>query len=471
MDSFEPYGKDSWSGAGLRDCFEDVNTGKRLRKPLTKNRLLQPLTHTATRNIGDTPLGFQRGLDVPPPLPGGYGVEKVEKVQVVDAIASVSRDSRPPSAQKPRVGTWVAPPLANVRFSAGMSLRRAGENVTASSVWSKPKEIFVLPLQMQTAVRDLAAETSAERREICDGMRLTVWVVNPENEETSSPLLEPLAARSPDQTLAVEPIDLIIERGSGPCVTSPSVTPLRFGESFRLRDASSVFYLGHGDDCTSLRWTRLEAGEDAAAHHNLRFAAHGSELGAPLLFGRPIVVQRVPLPPPTGDDADSDSSDYDSSESESDRMLRGVAPRRALKQRAHHDTTSANSQGACSLIVDCDALLSRLADGGSTFSAALLPVEQDESINSARDEAIRSSSGSESEETRSLDLILTELRTQLQHESAAEQEQRVALEQTAQRRAELQRQIDEGDKLLQNVREARATRNSQISGSGYMSQV
>lgn len=473
MDSFEPYGKDSWSKTGLRDSFEGMKMGKRLGKPLARNKLLQPLPQSATRTISDTPLGFHRGLDLPPPLPGISAVEKLQADQAINP--PVSRDSRPLSAQQPRIGTWVAPPLANVQFSAGMSFRKPGESMATPSLWSKPKELFVLPIQMQTAIRELAAECSSERREICDGMRLTVWVMNPDNGETSSPLVEPLAARCPDQTLALEPLDLTIERGSGPSLNLPSLSPLRFGESFRLRDASSAFYLSHSrDDCNSLRWIRLESGEDAADHHNLRFVAHGSELGAPLLFGRPLVVQRVPLPAPSGDDTDSDSSDYDSSESDSERMLRGVGPRRATKQRDPHVTTSTNAQAASSLIVDCGALLSRLTDGGTTFSAAFLPVEHNEcnvTISSTQDEAIRSSSGSESEEVRGIDLILSELKTQLQQESTIEEEQRVALERTAHRRAELARQIDEGDKLRQHAKEARATRKAQNGNGGYMCQM
>merc|ERR1712190_149667 len=96
-----------------------------------------------------------------------------------------------------------------------------------------------------------------------------------------------------------------------------------------------------------------------------RFCAHGGELGAALVLGRPVSMQRVLSP---AQDGDSDVSESDSDMSESERILCGLPPKGA-KARACKATSSRQAPARAQI-----GLFSRLADApGGVFSAVWLP--------------------------------------------------------------------------------------------------
>lgn len=252
---------------------------------------------------------------------------------------------------------------------------------------------MLLPLETQHAIRHLAASCTESRPFVRSGSLLTVWAIL---EEGGSPhLLEPLAARRLDRSLAVEPIELVAERQSA---GDDDDQPLRYGEGFRLRAAGcSSLYLGHTSAGASggLQWAATPTapaggarGQEAPkAPRGTRFAAHGGELGCPLLLGRPLSLQRVRSPsPPTPEDSD-DASESDASDASMDsgrRRARRATARSRRKAEAQAATSAAALEAAAAsatpLLPEAgryasEGLFSRVADVvGGIFPATLLPL-------------------------------------------------------------------------------------------------
>lgn len=184
-----------------------------------------------------------------------------------------------------------------------------------------------------------------------------------------------------DSTLAVEPVELTIERPS----EFSAGGSLRYGECFRLRAKDSMLYLGHGSDSSGLRWERVHRRELASDRRGLRFAAHGGELGKPLHFGRPLTLQRVASPAPQSDSETDSESEFSAhgSDSETEILLRGVGLRPGpgsarVKRKRRRDGISTNapeSSPSAATGVSRSMLLSRLADAEGGVSVTMLPAE------------------------------------------------------------------------------------------------
>jgi len=226
-------------------------------------------------------------------------------------------------------------------------------------------------------------------------------------------LLEPLAARRLDRTLAVEPIELALERqsssasggGGGGGEGDEGAAPLRYGEGFRLRAAGVAgLYLGHGarggPASLGLHWIKRPAacatldGKAPPPPRGTRFAAHGGELGAPLLFGRPLSLQRVSSPPVSPESSDvedsEEGSDSDASGSRGHcrrpggccRVARAAAAAAAAKEEEEAKANKAAATAASALLPEADryaaeGLFSRAADVEGVFPATLLPLLDD----------------------------------------------------------------------------------------------
>lgn len=216
------------------------------------------------------------------------------------------RPARPPTAERTRV-------LAVVSFPARLQLRGPGEAPGPPGPFSAPGNL-VLTLDTQDAVRELVSACAQGKAEIMDGTCLTAWTA------AQPPELEPLTARRIERTLAVEPIELVAERQGG---EGSSAQVLRYGEGFRLRAAGTRgLYLGHEGVGTC--W---KSAQDLAPPRGTRFAAHGGELGAPLQFGRPVSLRRVPSPPPSEADSDLEYSDDEAGSPSTQEKLVGEEPK------------------------------------------------------------------------------------------------------------------------------------------------
>ncbi|CAE8690917.1 unnamed protein product, partial [Polarella glacialis] len=279
---------------------------------------------------------------------------------------------------------------------AQLRLRAPGETPGPLGPFASPGEPLVVPLQTQDAVRDLVAACGRGRAQLCDGACLTAWTLsgNPEESEGIVQLIEPMAARrAEDRSLAVEPIELVAERQGSAATGGSDGAPLRFGEGFRLRAAGcSGLYLGYSISGGGLQWLQAAPSNDDEAApvppHGTRLAAHGGELGGPLLFGRPLSLRRVPSPPAS--DADSESDDdlgVDESESEFDdprgppssRQVRfgsaKAVPQKAASKKPPVGASSALLPEAARYAEE--GLFSRLADQAgaeSAFPATFLPL-------------------------------------------------------------------------------------------------
>lgn len=281
------------------------------------------------------------------------------------------RPERPLPEQRQR------PPLSEIGFPAQLRLRGPREAPCPPGPWSDGcGEVLVLPLEIQRAVRRVGAVCGAGRPLVTDGSLLTVWTIV--GEGAGGPhLLEPLAARRVDRTLAVEPIELIAER-QAKSSSEGDDPPLRYGEGFRLRAADSGgVYLGHTAGA-GLRWVCSSVAEPAVVAtasptervnvppHGTRFAAHGGELGCPLLLGRPLSLQRLLSPAPTPEDSEEDFS------SSSDSDASGSSAGRAARRRRAQQRSSAAADKASRYATE--VLFSRVADvEGGVFPVALLP--------------------------------------------------------------------------------------------------
>lgn len=369
-------------------------------KALLRRKLLQPLVRPPASLVGAQ--GYSE--EAPSFLRGAAPVPGVDKTPFrLDANTptadktSFAPPQRPgtsgsSSSSRPRTAERSKPPIAAVAFPAHLQLRASGEAPGPLGPFASPGEALVIPLETQDAVRDLVAACSRGRAQVCDGACLTAWTLLDASAEASCQLLEPVAARRLDRTLAVEPIELVAERQGSAGAGAGDGAPLRYGEGFRLRAAGcSGLYLGHGGGTDGLRWLQSPSAalEDlpAAAPRGTRFAAHGGELGVSLLLGRPLSIRRLFSPPPS-EASDSDAEDLQSDDEDECESDSGEQQRRRVRfQRKALPKAAAGSQASakpgnspCALLPEAaryaqEGLFSRLADqAASPFDAAFLPL-------------------------------------------------------------------------------------------------
>lgn len=274
----------------------------------------------------------------------------------------------PQASGRPRTAPRVAKPLSRITFPGKLQLRGPNEAAALPSQWAAPRGDLVFPLERQSVVRQLVEECGAEHLEVTNGSHLSAWVMNARECDAAPLVMEPLAASRVDRSLAVEPIEFIIHQ---PLKTSRS---LHYGEPFRFKAANSDLYLCHGGDEGGLRWERF-AGKGSCPH-NLRFAAHGGELGAPLLFGRSLKLQRVRSPAPSSEsESETESSD---SESEQHRHCRRQQLTSAKRVAPASEATCSQTLPAPSCEIP-GPLISRLGDTCEMLDVALLPVRHHQS--------------------------------------------------------------------------------------------
>jgi len=356
-------------------------------------------------------------------------------------------------------------------FPGMLSLRRAGDRPLGNM--SKPGEAFVLPLDVQGSVQKCARGCSAQKVEVSGGMHFTAWAVSSDEDSNSASLLEPLVAYRSGRSLAVDLVELVMECCTGlengaasSDVELADKTPLRYGECFRLRAADTGLYLCHDANENGLRWQRCDS-KRVAELVGSRFAAHGSELGAPLILGRPFSLQCVASPAPPSDSDSECDSDSASSDSELDALLRGASGggRSRSRMKASELVESAGCEVAESLVPDSSqALFSRLADTSSVFSVMFLPVDTPRTLGQ-HGGASRATAEvlclDDEREMHNMDGIVAELNREMKEECEAVQQRRTATEQSNQRIAVLENRIAPGEKLLQATRDVVIKRNAQ----------
>eukprot|EP00928_Gymnodinium_smaydae_P011819 TRINITY_DN14325_c1_g1_i1.p1 TRINITY_DN14325_c1_g1~~TRINITY_DN14325_c1_g1_i1.p1 ORF type:complete len:447 (-),score=74.29 TRINITY_DN14325_c1_g1_i1:86-1426(-) len=402
---FDLHGFEAWpQGHHLDSSPENIALGSKalLRRKLQPLQRLPPCPYPVDASLVSAGArvaregGLSVGEALAADLPAGYP----------SASHRFAPPERPQTAERPRTAQRTAPPLAQVAFPARLGLRRPCESAGPVGLWAGRGDDFVLPLDTQRSVRELAIACGEGKREVLQDSRLTIWAVNAEE-------LEPLAARRVDRALAVEPVTLVAESCTAPRAPGAQRARLRYGECFRLRDADTDLYLGHSSEPGGrLRWERLGAGQSPSECRGLRFAAHGSELGAPLLYGRPLSLRRVASPAPPSDTESEDDSEDECSDEEF------MAHRRSLKREAAAKTAASSS---CTPVEqakppDVGPLLCRVADTDSMFSVALLPVgarEREVIQQTPEVLTLESPVCSDEEELANIDTILLGLRSQL----------------------------------------------------------
>lgn len=277
---------------------------------------------------------------------------------------------RPSTAQRtgPRLGVFAFPPL--LHFCS------EGETVLPSLFANRGA--LLLDLNTQETFRNLAASCSASSVEVSKDTRVTIWAVAMERQSMleaaqadTSIVLEPLVAFRADRTLAVEPIECVIEGESA------DADQVCFGQAFRLRIGWGVEYLVH--EGNRLWWEAPEAGgvSDRCVSQGALFAAHGGELGTPLVLGRVIALRHMPASEFSGEESSS-------SVSSCERLLRGMGspcarrarPRRPGSGRSLHTATvtRSTSDGRSTMgSGTCERLFSYLADFETSVPVVLLP--------------------------------------------------------------------------------------------------
>lgn len=264
---------------------------------------------------------------------------------------------RPETAERsgrPALGSEIA-------FPAQLHLRSAGEPANSPGFWTRQSGALMLSLQAQHEIRRIAGACSENSVQVSDGAYLTAWAVDSQERDNGPQLLEPLAAHSLHKSLEIEPVEMVLERQHA-STEEDAATPLCYGEGFRLRTKGTDLYLTHAGIGGALGWAR-NAQESVIgqkiAPHSLRFTAHGGELGAPVLFCRPISMQRVRSPAP-----DEDSSSESEDDSEHFRRMR--KQERKGMPGAMIDRCPQDQEG----------LFSRLADKGNVFHATFIPLPE-----------------------------------------------------------------------------------------------
>lgn len=285
-----------------------------LDKALFRRKLLQPLPRIAgypsvEGEVESQPLRIS-WADRPPLLP-----KDSSKLKTAKAETAASFSSRPPS--RPGTANRARPPLSVVAFPARLQLRGPSEAPGPLGPYAAKGDALVIPIATQHAVQDLITACSHGLSQLRDGSCLTAWVVLDGFSEGKCHLLEPLAARRLDRTLAVEPIELVAERQGAIANGGSDSQPLRFGEGLRLRAAGcSGLYLGHSGAQGGLCWIQAATNMSASSGPKCtRFAAHGGELGAALMLGQPVSLRRVLSPPVSDSESDEEEEDpYSDSE-------------------------------------------------------------------------------------------------------------------------------------------------------------
>jgi len=271
-----------------------------------------------------------------------------------------------PRTSEPRL----RPPVETISFPAQLRLRASGESAGPRGPFADQGEAFVFPLRLQNKIAELAISASKAQWSADCGTRLTAWALVPECKDGIQ-LLEPLVARRLDQTLAVEPVQMLVTRPEEGSM--PNGSPLRYGECFHLRAAGlESLYLGHAGSAGGTCWLQSST---KVPPTNARFAAHGGELGEPILFGRPLSLQCVASPPPEEEsDLDSDSDDCLTPRAAEDARIA------RLWANEQHCAAGRTRVGGCNdhhksgSCLD-GSLFSRLADvDRGVFRATLLPV-------------------------------------------------------------------------------------------------
>lgn len=235
--------------------------------------------------------------------------------------------------------------------------------------WGSAGEVLVLPLELQKATRELAAACERRSCDVTAGARVTVWAasgVAPACDGGMAPArsLEPLLAQRMDRTLAVDPVEVIIEPQSAPAAADRS-KPIHFGEGFRLRCAEGrQLYLAH--DAEGKLFWRRHTGGLAQLPENTRFTAHGGELGTSLHLGRVSSILRLSSPPREEESESEESSDPDSDDDKVVAMRRRQL--RAARLDAAKAAKAAESEPICTLPPGGRALFSRLADTAGVAS-------------------------------------------------------------------------------------------------------
>jgi hypothetical protein len=387
MRSFDARGTEAWPQKSAMDSFEKAILGQASKKTFLRHNLLQPLAPQTSlvRSNSCGALATSKPLSATSPFgqPYGYpGLAPPPRVQETLAnpghCSRPTTGSRPSTSSRPRTAGGGPLPIGSVTFPSKLHLRVPGEAASTPNQWAVLSDNFVLPLETQSSVRQVSDACSAARLEVFEGVSLSLWTATTQ-EETTSHVLEPLAARREDSTLAVEPVELTIER---PSESSPR-GHIKYGECFRLRATDGMLYLGHGSDGGGLRWERVHRRELASGRRGLRFVAHGGELGKPLHFGRPLTLRRVASPAPQSDNETESDSEFSAhgSDSETEILLRGVGLRpgpgsaRTKRSQQRDRTNAIESSPSAATGVSRSMLLSRLADVEGGVSATMLPAE------------------------------------------------------------------------------------------------
>jgi len=313
----------------------------------------------------------------PPALPRNPRTDNSETIRT-DERPAFNPPLRPRTAEggvripeRPRTADRAAKRLGTVSFPSSLRLRPLTEPPGPDSLWAGHGEALVLSLDLQQSVREAAMSEGAE---VTDGMLLTIWAIAAQPDDGSDNLgtclLEPLVARRPNRSLAVEPVEVVVELqskgGNASCSSRASARGLRFGEGFRLRLAGVGLYLSHSNE--HVHWERLLSETDHPWPRDSRFTAHGGELGTSVRLGRRLSLQRIASPP----QSESESEVESSSESESERILRGAPPRRCRAVQAATPSAISGTDGAATDFPG--GLISRVADRGAVLPATFLPL-------------------------------------------------------------------------------------------------
>lgn len=395
MRASEMHGFATWPQASGTPSSSSYPGGIWPEKTLMRKGLLQPLT----------------GVGRPPPLPASSQA-LAERLRPPVPLASASRPGTGgyDNASRPRTSggsisqpSAPAAPLRDISFPSALDLRSAEEAPGARGPFSGRGD-QVLPLAAQDMVRELlrcSKQCASSEAHVIPGNRFLVWAVQAEHDMAAAAdendsgvvaVVEPVAADRTDSVgLEVHPVELQIERRQA-STSSSSVSPLRYGEGFSFRrvGVGKPQYLCHAGG-EGFRWAAATLEERAVLPPpNSRFTAHGGELGAQLLHGRPTALQRLSSPrrvaqsPSQREESDSESdcssSDCGSSESESERLLRraargAVAPSRRKTRQDLESRRKLNAAAEASSAAGMDGLFSRLADTQSgVFRVVLLPT-------------------------------------------------------------------------------------------------
>lgn len=300
---------------------------------------------------------------------------------------------RPNTADRPRIALLAGAPLGPISFPSRLRLRAHGEQSGTVNPWSNLGEALVLPVEAQRQIRELVAASDQQQR-VTGGSGVTAWAIG-EGEGRGVgllPSLEPLAALRVGDSLAVEPVNLVVERRTAPGCDGDRGSGLRYGEWFRFRAELGPWYLCH--EGGNLSWATTATGPsplgsnacrdgkqarngsvETQAPRGTRFTFHGGELGCPVFHGRRASLQRVRSPPPPEPESEYESDDSGPCDDlETDPRRPRLSGR--LGHRPHEEPVQpvAPEVTLLSTIGGALPLFSRLADAEGGVAVSLLPV-------------------------------------------------------------------------------------------------